>query len=160
MRQSAYELLGRTKPIDEHVERLHAIWGNDHEQIRHHLYRAVMSDVRWQSTSDDPEHEAHTAALLAISMATDILREMNVNRPTPASMSGPELQVVLQDITGLIDRDDSAEGSISYAWSDTPGVYEVHAVYRTGNSLGQGGSVIIEGKGDEPTMMDADERTS
>lgn len=48
------------------------------------------------------------------------------------------------------------EGSVTYGWSDAPGEYDVHAIFRVGNSAGQGGMVIIE---DRPPVPPVSERT-
>lgn len=135
----------RTEPIEERVERLRGIWGDDHAQIRHHVYRGVYSDVRYHSTHSDPDHEAASAALLAVSLATEILRPA----PTPASPADVGAEVVVElakDIITLVENEDSAQGYLEYAWSPTkPGRYDVRAVLRTGNSIGQGGVIIIDG---------------
>ncbi len=61
---------GRTvaerQTVEQHVARLRGIWGDRDDQVRWHLYRAVYPDVRWYSTSLDPDAEAHAAALAAI----------------------------------------------------------------------------------------------
>lgn len=134
-------LEARTLPLEEHIERLRAVHGDDLTQIRHHLYRAVYDDVKWSSTEDDSEHEAHSAALLAVSDAMAILR---APVPTPPALFPRErLLDLLSDVQTLVRADDSAEGSITYAWSPTPGIYEVSAFVRTGNSLGQGGCLLV-----------------
>lgn len=42
-----------------------------------------------------------------------------------------------------IERDASMEGSITYSWGEEHGTYLVHAFIRTGNDMGQGGSIIV-----------------
>ncbi len=67
----------------------------------------------------------------------------------PAVLTTKQLAATLREMAGLIELRDSFQGHITY---DTvvPGLesdqFEVVAFYRTGNSMGQGGSVIIQGK--------------
>lgn len=53
-------------------------------------------------------------------------------------LSREELIATLRWMASLIERDDSADGTLTYSWSPTPGVYEVEGVIRYGNSEGQG----------------------
>jgi len=62
----------------------------------------------------------------------------------PRRMSRAELVQFLSWAAEMVTHDDSMEGTITYAWSDEPGDYDVHAFLRTGNSMGQGGAVVIE----------------
>jgi hypothetical protein len=69
-----------------------------------------------------------------------------VNRPVP--MSKTQLLKVLDDIRAHVADDDSWEGSLQYSIPEEPrdGVdFDVHAGYRIGNSLGQGGFRLIAG---------------
>lgn len=50
----------------------------------------------------------------------------------------------------LTDRD-SMEGTISWCWTDEPGVYNVTGMYRVGNSEGQGGCILLRGE-PEPAL--------
>lgn len=64
---------------------------------------------------------------------------------------------ILQDMIETIKADDSFEGSLSYTVMDDdlgPGEFEVGAFYRFGNSMGQGGAVVIEAK--QPVMDEED----
>lgn len=137
-------LAERTDPIEEHVERLRKNWQYNHEQIRHHLYRAVESDVRYASTQESPEDrefEGHAAALLAVEIAGGIL---NAVEPTaPGKLPREKLLVLIENLRSLVEADDSMEGYINYSWSETPGIYDVSAVLRTGNSMGQGGMLVV-----------------
>lgn len=57
-----------------------------------------------------------------------------------------QLLSILADISAAIQADDSFEGSLSYtvmAEGLERGEFEVEAVYRIGNSEGQGGMVLI-----------------
>jgi hypothetical protein len=62
----------------------------------------------------------------------------------PTKMIKVDLLQLLAWTRELVENDDSMEGSITYGWSDEPGVYDVHAFLRTGNSMGQGGVVILQ----------------
>lgn len=60
-----------------------------------------------------------------------------------------ELLATLKDMQAVIEANDSFEGNISYncmADNVEPGSgnFEVSATYRVGNSLGQGGVVMIQ----------------
>jgi len=66
------------------------------------------------------------------------------SRP-PATCSRDELLEVFERVVGCVRRDDSAAGTVSWEWSDTPGQYDVTAVFRTGNQQGQGSVVILDG---------------
>jgi hypothetical protein len=71
-------------------------------------------------------------------------------------MSKEQLIEVLEDMIDVIKADDSFEGSIQYTVMDDdlgPGEFEVGAFYRVGNSIGQGGAVVIQGK-PEPGLED------
>lgn len=64
--------------VPQQVERLLEIWGNTErgqEQVRHHVYRNVHGDVRYHVGGDDPDHDAHRAALYAAGVATQIAGE-------------------------------------------------------------------------------------
>jgi hypothetical protein len=64
-----------------------------------------------------------------------------------AKISKAELAAALRDMAARIDADDSFEGRISYSCMEEDcgrGEFEVEAAWRTGNSEGQGGSIIIE----------------
>lgn len=67
-----------------------------------------------------------------------------MNRPVP--MSKDQLLAVLDDIRALVAADDSWEGSLQCSIPEEPGegvAFDVHAGYRIGNSLGQGGFRLI-----------------
>lgn len=64
----------------------------------------------------------------------------------PINMSKEELITTLQDILNLIEADDSFEGHLAYSIpEDTKAQhpFDVLAIYRTGNSRGQGGTTVI-----------------
>jgi hypothetical protein len=63
----------------------------------------------------------------------------------PTRMNETDLLQLLDWTRELINHGDSMEGSITYGWSDEPGMYDVHAFLRTGNSMGQGGVTLIQG---------------
>ena len=62
-------------------------------------------------------------------------------------MSKDELVEMVKDILARIEANDSFEGSINYSCMH-PSVngqeFEVGATYRVGNSLGQGGMVVVD----------------
>lgn len=61
-------------------------------------------------------------------------------------MNQNELVEVLKDILLVVDNNDSFEGSIEYLMPDPNGPdcdFMVRASYRVGNSMGQGGVVLI-----------------
>jgi hypothetical protein len=58
-------------------------------------------------------------------------------------LSENELLTLLDNVKKSIQEQDSMQGIISYEWADEPGFYMVNAVYRIGNSEGQGGMRII-----------------
>jgi len=45
-----------------------------------------------------------------------------------------------------VENDDSAEGSIRYEWGKERDLYNVNAFVRVGNSMGQGGCVLVNEK--------------
>ncbi|KKL11980.1 hypothetical protein LCGC14_2540330 [marine sediment metagenome] len=49
----------------------------------------------------------------------------------------------LKNTIKVIEEDDSFEGRISYKMAATLDTFEVDAFVRTGNSMGQGGAMII-----------------
>lgn len=55
-----------------------------------------------------------------------------------------ELLSVLRDMIDRIEHDDSMEGTITYIGEDFQ-IFRVAAIYRIGNSQGQGGMRIVEG---------------
>lgn len=62
-------------------------------------------------------------------------------------LNSQSLVMVLRDMANLIEKNDSFEGQINYTCLDDDcevGQFEVKAFYRTGNSMGQGGSSIIQ----------------
>jgi hypothetical protein len=83
----------------------------------------------------------------------------------PQQMSREELLAVLDDIRKGVESGDTLEGSFEFLLdydSDAP-AWQVRAFYRTGNTMGQGGSRLIgyepapaepEPEDDEP--VDAD----
>lgn len=74
-------------------------------------------------------------------------------------LSKDELIATLQDMLESVKADDSFEGSIQYTvFDDDLGAdeFEVSAFYRVGNSMGQGGAVIIQAK-QEPEERNATE---
>lgn len=68
----------------------------------------------------------------------------------PVKMPKEGLLQLLAFAQELVENADSMEGSITYGWSDEPGQYDVHAFIRTGNSMGQGGAIVIQGEAPEP----------
>lgn len=71
-------------------------------------------------------------------------------------MQKEQLIAMLEDMLSAIKMDDSFEGSVNYTIMDEdlgPGEFEVGAFYRVGNSMGQGGAVVIPGK-PEPALED------
>lgn len=70
-----------------------------------------------------------------------------MNRPVP--MSKDQFLAVLDDIRAHVADGDSFEGSLQYTIPEEPGDgidFDVHAGYRIGNSLGQGGFRLIAGE--------------
>lgn len=62
------------------------------------------------------------------------------------SVELPEGQLVelLQWLTARVQTRDSAGGFLEFEWSETPGVYNVRAGLRFGNSEGQGSMRLIQ----------------
>jgi hypothetical protein len=53
--------------------------------------------------------------------------------------------LLLENLIQAIKDDDSMEGRLQYQWSPSrPGELDVEGFIRTGNSMGQGGAVIIQ----------------
>lgn len=61
----------------------------------------------------------------------------------PTIQTKEQLLDALRAITEAIENDDSFEGSIQYAATETRHQFEVMAFWREGNSQGQGGSIMI-----------------
>ena len=131
-------LNGMKESVEERVERLSAIWGDDHGQIREKLHTDVGNAIRWSHG----ERAGHYASLLAVEQAGQILRE--TKRPASGTATTDQLPALLRDVADMVSEDDSAEGFIQYGWSEIPGIYDVSGFVRTGNSMGQGGSIIID----------------
>lgn len=67
---------------------------------------------------------------------------MASERPVPVSKD--ELLRILANVVEHIENNDSFEGRINYGISEDPDAdFEVIAVYRIGNSEGQGGMRVI-----------------
>jgi hypothetical protein len=62
----------------------------------------------------------------------------------PVKMDRHELVTFLRTVRDCVDEDDSMEGCIAYEWSAEPGVYNVAAFVRNGNSQGQGGAWVLQ----------------
>jgi hypothetical protein len=65
---------------------------------------------------------------------------------TPIAVTKEELLKILREIQTGIEKNDSFEGSFSYTCLDEScpvDKFMVEAVFRMGNSMGQGGSIII-----------------
>jgi hypothetical protein len=78
---------------------------------------------------------------------------MQENKHIP--MSYAELAVLLKDMARVVEEGDSFEGSLEYLVPypsdiDPPVDVMVRAVYRHGNSMGQGGVRIIGTAGGRP----------
>lgn len=68
-------------------------------------------------------------------------------QPRPVGMSLQELVDVLDDIRARVEAGDSFEGTITYSIPedlDSGAQFDVRAVYRIGNSMGQGGMRMIQ----------------
>lgn len=66
-------------------------------------------------------------------------------------MTEEQLLGILADIRERLEARDSMEGTISWCWTEEPGVYNVTGTYRVGNSEGQGGCVLLrDAVDDEP----------
>jgi len=61
---------------------------------------------------------------------------------TPITQTKDQLLAALEQISEGIKADDSFGGSIEYE-ARPDGLFDVMAFFRTGNSEGQGGSVVI-----------------
>ena len=66
-----------------------------------------------------------------------------------------ELLYILKGMIFSIERRDSSAGHLEYEWSKKPDEYLVAAAVRTGNSEGQGGTVVV-GKFDSINHLDQD----
>lgn len=51
---------------------------------------------------------------------------------------------LLHWLTERVEARDSAGGYLEFEWSETPGVYNIRAGLRYGNSMGQGGMRLIQ----------------
>lgn len=71
----------------------------------------------------------------------------------PMKMSHAPFVDFLEMVTECVKDDDSMEGRIAYEWSDEPGVYNVVAMVRNGNSQGQGGMWVLQ---DMDARLEAD----
>lgn len=61
-------------------------------------------------------------------------------------MTEEQFLALLAELRLAIEDRDSMEGTISWCWTDEPGVYNVTGMYRVGNSEGQGGTIILRGE--------------
>lgn len=61
-----------------------------------------------------------------------------------ADLSKIELLALLKGAAAAIERDDSFEGRIAYTFGTAPETFEVDAFLRVGNSMGQGGAIVIQ----------------
>lgn len=61
------------------------------------------------------------------------------------NMSREELLALIDDLRERVAKGDSLEGHIQYLLADTTAEhpFDVAAMYRTGNSMGQGGCVLV-----------------
>lgn len=61
------------------------------------------------------------------------------------NMSREELLALLDDLRERVAKGDSLEGHIQYLLADIDAEhpYDVAAMYRVGNSMGQGGCVLV-----------------
>jgi hypothetical protein len=59
-------------------------------------------------------------------------------------MKTEDLLALLADVSRCIQADDSYEGSLVWEATMRPHEFEVYASYRVGNSMGQGGVVLVE----------------
>ena len=69
-------------------------------------------------------------------------------------MKTEDLLAMLEDVKRCIAADDSYEGSLVWEATMRKGEFEVYASYRVGNSMGQGGVVLIERSKEEETPED------
>lgn len=70
-------------------------------------------------------------------------------------MSRADLVETLRWMALLIERDDSADGTLTYSWSPEPGVYEVEGLVRYGNSQGQGSVRLLSDPSRQITVHDS-----
>lgn len=65
----------------------------------------------------------------------------------PREMLPAELAAVLRDMANVVEARDSFEGSIRYepVENSREPMYAVDGFYRVGNSMGQGGAIIVGG---------------
>ena len=63
------------------------------------------------------------------------------------TLTKTQLLDLLEEIAGHIKSDDSIEGKLEYRFNDRNNeqelVFDVEAVFRVGNSEGQGGTVVL-----------------
>lgn len=64
--------------------------------------------------------------------------------PGSRQMPRDEFVRALKWLAEVVERDDSAGGFLEYEWSENPGVYNVRAGFRFGNSEGQGSMRLIQ----------------
>lgn len=97
-----------------------------------------MSD---ESTGFAPDPEAE------IDLGLPQREEPRQMHPAPVTMTRGELMSVLDDIRSRVDTGDSFEGNLTYAIpedeSAPPDSFDVVAMYRVGNSQGQGGMRML-----------------
>jgi hypothetical protein len=61
-----------------------------------------------------------------------------------ADLSTADLAELLRGAAKAVEANDSFEGRISYTFGTTPDTFEVDAFVRVGNSMGQGGAIVIQ----------------
>lgn len=61
----------------------------------------------------------------------------------PLKISVEDLANLLKELAESIKQGDSAEGYITYTYSNEPNIMEVSGSYRVGNKSGQGGVILI-----------------
>lgn len=62
-------------------------------------------------------------------------------------MTKEGLLALLQRTMDAVNADDSYEGRIAYTMGDERGTFVVSAAVRVGNSMGQGGMILVQEKG-------------
>lgn len=71
---------------------------------------------------------------------------------TPACLTTAEFVAILEDIKKVVAERDSFEGTLTYTFpeeDDPDDTFRVEARYRIGNSMGQGGMVVVGEFGEE-----------
>ena len=116
------------------------------------LVTGYATDV-WETVpADDTDLPEKLLAWRDAAIQKTLAESAGTVEHVPVRMAPHEVGAVLADMAARVQAGDSFDGSISYHTDyehDGEGhVFDVTAVYRVGNHMGQGGTRIIEGRRD------------